>query len=149
MKRWTAPAAALAFLVGLAAPAAATVLTSNWVTVNENPGTNCTIGHTVLNNDTGNTGSTVRSKTYCSETAPDANLPADRMGVLTVGKDGNGYTCATNTGWVDNLASTASRSVTATVYCTGQQVWGYGWQRRKVNSVDYAIELQSQGPLTF
>lgn len=136
MKRWTTLAAALAFVVGTAAPSFGVV--TAWKLIWENPGVNCTIGRSVANGPNQTVGSTVRSKVvYCTESAADANLPADRMGVYAEGYAG--FTlCASSGGWVYNAASTASKSVTTAVYCHKTMVSGIGWQTRKINSTDWA-----------
>lgn len=148
MKSWRIPAAAVfALVVGLSVPAFALTNVSAWETVQNNPGTNCTIGRATLNNTAGTGGATVRSKSYCSEFASDVNLPAGRMGVSTEVHDDNGNLCGSSN-WVDNAASTASKSVAATVYCTGT-MHNLGWERRLINATDYVLAVQAPDPLYF
>lgn len=138
MKRWTPVAVLFAFLVGLAAPAYADNLkTSAWGILQQNPGTNCTILRAVINQTTDNAGSTVRSKATCSESASDVNLPADRMGVYAEAWADPFGACGSSGGWVYNSASTAVKSVTATVLCSNKDVFTTGWGTRKINSTDW------------
>ena len=73
MKRsWVCVLAAAAFIVGLVGPAVALAYVTPWEVVHQNPGTNCTLGHAVINNTTVKAGSTAISKTFCSSSAADA-----------------------------------------------------------------------------
>lgn len=143
MKKWTTLAAAFAFVVGLAAPALG--LVSNWYVVWLNAGTNCTIGRAVLNIDDAKAGSTVRSKKTCSEYADDANLPADRMGVVAAALGPYGDLCGFSGGWVYNAQGTAAKSVTANIICWGN-ITAHAKHTRKINSTDWYEDFIEVGP---
>lgn len=140
--------AAAAFTFGLIGPAFALAYVTPWATVQENPGTNCTLGHAVINNTTVKAGSTAISVDYCNAGAPDVNLPAGRMGVAASGFDSGLNLCASTGGYVTNAASTAIVSTNATVYCSGT-ITGWGYQRRKINSTDWSTPvLEITDPLS-
>lgn len=143
MKTWTTLAAALAFVVGLSAPALGIV--SNWYVVQLNAGANCTIGRAVLNVEDAKAGSTIRSKATCSESAADVNLPADRMGVVAAAKGPYGDLCGFSGGWVYNAQGTASKSVTATIICWGN-ITSHAKHIRKINSTDWYDDFIEVGP---
>lgn len=139
-KSWVCVLAVAAFIVGLVGPAIALAYVTPWQIVQENPGTNCTLGHAVINNTTQAGGSTALSKSYCASTASDVNLPADRMGVAAVIFNSSGTVCGSTGGYTNNAASTAIVSTNAAVTCSGSmRTWGA--QRRKINATDWSTPV--------